>query len=237
MRLEEALEKSRQVEGWLSAGEQALLYDLALSVPGDGAIVELGAWLGKSTIMLAAGSMQGSKPAVYSVDSFVPTGEGAPFYYSELRDRPQDYLPIFLTNIRNAGVSSVVKPVKSLTVEAAKGWAGPRVQLLFIDADHAYRSVRDDFLAWAEHCGRGSRVVFHDYGRFGVSHFVDQLRLTKVITNVNVIDSALYGEVAVTGTLRVKRRLDLCPSLIPRFLKGFKNTVRFTRGRLLQKNE
>jgi predicted O-methyltransferase YrrM len=68
--LGEALNASDKVDGWLTSNEQTLLYNLARKVPADKAIVELGAWLGKSTIMLAAGSTAGAKAHVYAVDFF-----------------------------------------------------------------------------------------------------------------------------------------------------------------------
>ena len=92
MHLHKALDASSKVSGWLLPREQELLYTLAREVLPGKAIVELGAWLGKSTIMLAAGSMAGSRAPVYAVDFFALSGDAGYDYSIFLDSGSHDYL-------------------------------------------------------------------------------------------------------------------------------------------------
>lgn len=68
------------VEGWLTDSEARYLYSLACCGPGDGAIVEIGSWKGKSTIVLAMGTEAAGREKVYAVDNHKggPDQEGSP---------------------------------------------------------------------------------------------------------------------------------------------------------------
>lgn len=221
MLLSEALSASNKVEGWLSLNEQRLLYTLAKEVPRGKAIVELGAWKGKATIMLAAGSMAGSKVPVYAVDYFTPTSSVGHDYALYLQDGAKDYLSTFLENIHNAGLSSIVTPIRNSTMKAAQLWTGPPPHFLFIDADHRYHAVQSDFLAWIGHCSLDAQVAFHDFNAPdypGVGIFVNRLLVTRIISHAGIVDSIGHGELAITDVARVKRRLELCPYFVAWFL-------------------
>src|SRR5712691_13572252 len=56
------------VPGWLTDEEGEALYDLARACTGKGVIVEIGSWVGKSTICLGRGSLAGASVPIYAVD-------------------------------------------------------------------------------------------------------------------------------------------------------------------------
>ena len=59
-----------------------------------------------------------------------------------------------------------VRFVRSTSVAAARDVELPSpAELIFIDADHSYRAVRDDFRAWAPHLAPGGAIAFHDSRR------------------------------------------------------------------------
>jgi len=45
--------------------------------------------------------------------------------------------------------------------EAAQGWCQP-VRLLWIDGDHNYEAVKEDFLLWEPHVIEGGVIALHD---------------------------------------------------------------------------
>lgn len=61
IRKEEIKKLVERVDGWLTHGEGGLLYNLAKNCKGNGVIVEIGSWKGKSTIWLGAGSKDWEK--------------------------------------------------------------------------------------------------------------------------------------------------------------------------------
>jgi hypothetical protein len=210
MLLTEAKHAAEGVKGWLSIGEQTLLYDLAQQVPSEGTIVELGSWMGRSTILLGAGSLSKPRATIYAVDLFANIGVTSNLYQPFLDAEDPDYFPRFEENIRAAGVDSVVVPIRGETVEAASRWDGPRIDLLFIDADHSFEGVRGDFLAWVPHCRIGARCAFHDYfnmADLGVRPFVDGLIAAGILRDVATADSILHGTLTVTDRAEIDSRL------------------------------
>jgi MMP 1-O-methyltransferase len=211
MMLAEALHASSRIRGWLTDGEQSLLYRLAQDVPGGGTIVELGSWMGRSTIMLAAGSQSGAGATVYAVDLFAAdVGETKDEYSAHLVGEGPDYFPAFERNIRDAGFETAVVPMRGLTGEVGRRWSGGPIDLLFIDADHSYKGVREDFLAWSPHCVPGTHCVFHDYlnpGTRGVFLLVNQLIAAGILDDVEIVDSIAHGTIRASDRGRVERCL------------------------------
>jgi hypothetical protein len=204
------------VKGWLHPGEQRLLYDLAREVPSGGTIVELGAWMGRSSIVLGGGSLSGPKARVYAVDIFAEKREVNSVVYREHFDEhfspgESDYLPTFDKNIRGAGVEGVVIPIRGLTAKAGRQWEGPLIDLLFIDANHDYEGVRDDFFAWVPHCKEGAPCAFHDYYNVdypGVRQFVDQLLAAEILDDIRSADSIICGRLQITDRAQIEERLN-----------------------------
>jgi hypothetical protein len=221
MLLEQALEASDRVDGWLWCDEQILLYNMACQVPENEAIVELGTWMGKSTIMLAAGSMAGSGARINTVDVFEIRNDVGYDYSLYVTPDTEEYFSMFMSNMQDAGVESVVTPIRQSTVAAAKIWTGPAVRLIFIDANHEYEAVYSDFMAWLAHCKEGTWFLFHDYGTDypGVTRFVDRLVLTGVLKNSRVVASMFLGQLAIVEPKWVKRRLAACPVWVPQLLR------------------
>src|SRR5919108_830374 len=132
------------IPGWLTDEEGEALYDLARSCRGDGVIVEIGSWKGKSTVCLGLGSQAGSSVPVYAID---PNAD------SRFGD--------FKTNVERAGIAELVRPIASLSQAAAAGF-DQAIELLFVDGSHEYDLVLEDFEQWVPKVIDGGRVAFHD---------------------------------------------------------------------------
>src|SRR3954462_11430800 len=132
------------IPGWLTDEEGEALYELARACRGDGVIVEIGSWKGKSTVCLALGSQEGSSVPVYAIDPHTDHRFGD-----------------FKTNIERAGIADLVRPIASLSQAAADGFA-ESIQLLFVDGSHEYDLVREDFEKWVPKVVDGGWVAFHD---------------------------------------------------------------------------
>jgi predicted O-methyltransferase YrrM len=134
----------RSVEGWLTAREAEFLYLQARACPREAAIVEIGSFKGRSTICLAKGAEAGDGARVFAVDPH----DGGTY-------------PVFLRNLEAANVLARVSPIVKTSVEFNPGWAEP-IGLLFIDGDHKYASVEQDFLLWSPYVIDGGVIAFHD---------------------------------------------------------------------------
>jgi Methyltransferase domain len=209
MLLADAITASQKSKALITPGEQTILYQLAQKVPVGGAIVELGSWMGGSTIMLAAGSLSAPRAKVYAVDTFAIVSENLLEYADRVGGDSSDYLARFQSNIRQAGVESLVEPIQSLTIPAAKAWKGPPIDLLFIDASHYYEDVARDFAEWSLHCAPGSYCAFHDYTRDepGVKKFVDQIIARGLLKDAKFVDSIAYGKITTTDRREIENSL------------------------------
>jgi predicted O-methyltransferase YrrM len=147
------------IEGWISDIEGYVLYRLARDGEGEGAIVEIGSWMGKSTAWLAAGSMARGREPVHAVDTF----EGSPEHQDTavLREEGTTYRR-FSENLARVGVFEHVAPRVARSLDAAAGWDGQPIRLLFIDGDHSYAAVKADLEAWLPSVTPGGYVVFDD---------------------------------------------------------------------------
>lgn len=188
---------SRPVDGWLTRREEAILFRLARGIGPEHCIVELGSWLGRSTILLAGGSRTGKSTRVFAVDHFRALGGAKEFLEKHAGDLARDYWGQFHSNMHAANVDQLVHAIRGDTAEAAVNWNGPPVGLLFVDADHSYSGVRRDWEHWHGRLARGGIVAFHDYQNPGgeVTRFVDELLAAGRLTSVEQHDSILLGEV------------------------------------------
>lgn len=168
-----------------------VLRRLAAEVPSDQAIVEIGSFKGMSTAHLAAGSKDGYGAPVFAVDAWdLPGNVYGKHGYSAPIVREE-----FEAQLRQVKLWSRVTPIRGFSIEVASAWSGPSVGLLFIDGDHAERSVRGDVEAWTPHLAEHHVVAFDD---------IDTPRNPGVRA---VVDTLVGYDVEVTaGHLAVCRR-------------------------------
>jgi hypothetical protein len=147
---------------------------IAQQVPAGLAIVELGSFRGRTTGWLAWGAEQsGRGVAVTAVDPWtdlqVPDVDG----HLEIQYRRGDYAaPDTFSDFQAhlAACGADVRWQQGTAVDAAAGWDGPPVGLLFHDALHTADAVAADLAAWMPHMARASVVAAHDAcsANFGV---------------------------------------------------------------------
>ena len=146
----------QRIDGWLSDSEAKYLYSLASRGPSQGAIVEIGSWKGKSTIVLASGSSARGREKVYAVDHHKGSAEHEGMGYKDINTEGE-----FRKNIKTAAVENHVIPLVMTSIDAVRNWQGP-IRLLWIDGDHDYEAVKSDFLLWEPHVVPGGVIAFHD---------------------------------------------------------------------------
>jgi MMP 1-O-methyltransferase len=132
------------IPGWLTDEEGEALYEFARACTGNGVIVEIGSWKGKSTVCLALGSKAGACVPIYAVDPH------ADYRFGD-----------FKTNLDRAGIAELVEPVASLSQAAADDFREP-IEFLFVDGSHEYELVLEDYEKWVPKVVEGGWVAFHD---------------------------------------------------------------------------
>lgn len=226
------LEEIKDVEGLLNDKEAETLYNLSRNCKGKGVIVEIGSWKGKSTICLAKGVGK-KKIKVFAVDphdvTFNIEGEGD--LPSWTRNTYKDKLKLkgvkkssslkdFERNIEKANVRDIVKKVVKTSREAANLINEP-IELIFIDGDHGYEGVKEDFDIWFPKVIPGGIMAFHDT----IWGDPRRLMIEKVFKgndfrNIRFANSITYAQKVIKNNYidRVKNRQNLLLSTVYSFI-------------------
>ena len=160
-------------DGMMSLEQRLAVYRLAVTWPGRGDVVELGAWIGLTTIYLATACRIRGEGIVHAVDTFEGTKEYDSRYPSVAHYDGNTW-KAFNEQIERAEVDNLVQPHVGLTNEVVRQYRGRPIRFLLIDADHSYEGVRDDFRLWSPLVAPGGLVVFDDYLMPEVARFVDE---------------------------------------------------------------
>jgi predicted O-methyltransferase YrrM/glycosyltransferase involved in cell wall biosynthesis len=203
------------VDGWLNVAEGRLLFRLARKCSGQGVIVEIGSWKGKSTIWLGHGSHAGRKVRIHAVDPHT----GSPEHGG--KSRHVWTFEEFQQNIKAAGVDDVIVAHVDHSVTAAQKFTEP-IELIFVDGLHEYESVKADFEAWFPKVIEGGIMAFHDTtGWAGPRKVVtEQLFKSRHFKKVRFVRSITYGEKTAHNTAleRIGNRVRLLVFLTYAFI-------------------
>jgi hypothetical protein len=189
------LAKMRGIEGWLEDDEADLLAAAAARAFAEQAqaraIVEVGSYCGKATVVLAS-IVQALRPAakVHAIDLH----DGRLGTADKIVQMAPS-LAKLQRNIDVADLSQYVEIIRSRAQDVP--WSGP-IALLLIDGLHDYSSVSADFRHFECSVVWGGFVAFHDYADYfpGVMRFVGEL-----------VDSGQYTCVQRVRTMVVLRRV------------------------------
>jgi predicted O-methyltransferase YrrM len=146
----------RDVTGFLSDGQAQRLWDRTRRLPPHSRVVEIGSYLGKSTIIL--GRAAGRGVDVVTID---PHASGP--YASATAEEGDRVHDAFHVNLRRAGVADRVRHVRRPSQSrAALAEVGDPVDVLYVDGDHRYGHARDDLLLWGSRVRPGGSLFVHD---------------------------------------------------------------------------
>jgi predicted O-methyltransferase YrrM len=141
-------------EGWF-------LYNLAKETKGD--IIEIGSYVGGSTIILAKGLKNPYK--VYAIDPHIVNNK----MVKKLNNRivPKDTSQTFKNNVKKAKVKNKIILIEKTSEEARKIWNNVKkdknkIRVVWIDGDHEYEGVKKDFFLWEPCLEKEGIIAFHD---------------------------------------------------------------------------
>lgn len=163
-----------RASGYLSDLEAFFLYETARTIQGSSSVmnapvfgethvVEIGSYKGRSAVAIGHG-LKANASGNYRLICVDP-------FFDEKRD--PDLGRAFRQNIEEGGVSDIVDMMPMFSVEAARAWPHERgIAMLWIDGNHEYEYVREDFLLWNRHLVPGGVIAFHDWHRIGVQETI-----------------------------------------------------------------
>jgi cephalosporin hydroxylase len=119
-------------------------------------IIEVGCWYGESTIFMAQQLPEGGK--IYAIDSWIG-------YPREIYKNTLNVYKRFLSNVVHAGQTEKVIPVRMTSLSASRTFSKyeAKADLIYIDADHAYKAVYSDIKAWSPYLKEGGMLCGNLY--------------------------------------------------------------------------
>ena len=207
-RLESLLLAARSVRGFMPDDEGLALLGAGLEAgrrfPAS-ALLEIGAWCGKSATYLGAAA-EASGSVLFSLDHHHGSEEnqaGWEHFEADLVD-PVDgrlnTLPHWQRSIANARLEQTVIGLVGDSPLVAAHWTSP-LSLLFIDGGHGEEPAWADFRAWTPFVVIGGLLVIHDV-------FEDPADGGRPPYELycEAIGSGEFTELSATGSLRVLER-------------------------------
>jgi MMP 1-O-methyltransferase len=212
-RTEEILEVARATPGFMPDDEGEALRLIAQRAGQSFArsamapvFVEIGAWCGKSTLLLGAAA-QATGALLFSVDHHRGSEEQQ-FGWShhdpalvDPLDGRIDTLPHWRRSVARAGLEDRVIGLIGDSPTIAAVWRTP-LALCFLDGGHGAEPARADFDGWAGHVAPGGWLAIHDVFEDPDLGGRPPYELWR-----SALASGQWSEDGACGSLRVLRRL------------------------------
>jgi hypothetical protein len=142
------------------------LWDRASAVPAGGRIVEIGSYLGRSTILLAYAAAPDVE--VVAIDPHGSTIRTHDIHAGQ-EEQAEQWHKSFLANLERAGVRDRVTYVRKSSHAALWDIEGD-VDMLYVDGSHDFFPARNDIREWGSRVGVGGTMLIHDsFTSFGVT--------------------------------------------------------------------
>lgn len=189
--------------GWLRDEEAELLHEFAFGASARGRIVEIGSFLGRSTICLASAlelAPRTMHETLIAIDPHVHPPSCHPDFASapgrSLEQDAKNPRAVFEANLERAGLRNRVEVVQDYSIGGVRT-VNDTVSLAFIDGDHAYETARHDLCAMGDRIRNDGWLLAHDYTDWeGVTRAVDELvgsgdwRIDRIVGSIAVLRRA-----------------------------------------------
>lgn len=143
--------------------------------PVGGHIVEIGAFLGRSTSFLAV-EAQHKKIRVDVVDTWL----GSPEHQKLDEIKNRCLFSRFLKNLEP--VIDNINVIRAESLRAVRMYDDASLNAVFIDGDHSYDSVKSDISEWRKKIKAGGILAGDDYHAYeGVKKAVDELIPNRLV--------------------------------------------------------
>jgi cephalosporin hydroxylase len=175
----------QDIPGWFDFQD---VYTEAVQAAADGdVLVEVGAWLGKSTAFMAVEiANSGKNLHFYVVDTWLGNDD-TPATTEPTRRTGKPLRVIFDENMANRGLPGHYTAIQERSVEAAR-IIPAQIQFVYIDADHRYEHVIADIRAWWPVIRPGGILAGHDL------HFPGVAQAVREFTDENAITPEVWSD-------------------------------------------
>lgn len=150
------MKSTKDIPGWF---DYAPVFDrLIQTVSQNGAFVEGGAWLGKSSSYLCDQvAMRRPDIEVFIVDTWRGSKNELDTFHKLAKT--EDIYALFLENMGYRKFKAIRQP----SDEASKLFQSASIDVMFIDMEHTFEAVTQDIRLWFPKVKTGGWIAGHDY--------------------------------------------------------------------------
>ncbi|WP_067701077.1 class I SAM-dependent methyltransferase [Nocardia jejuensis] len=200
---------AEQVTGFMPPEEGRALFEAARTYAGDGVILEIGTYCGKSAVYLGAAARE-TGATVFTVDHHSGSEEHQPgweYHDTSLVDPETgvfDTVATFRRTIVRAGLTDTVVGVIGPSATVARSWRTP-LRMLFIDGGHTEEAAQRDYDNWVHWIAGGGLLAIHDV-------FPDPADGGQAPHNIyrRALATEKFTELPAPGSLRLLQRTAAC---------------------------
>jgi len=168
---------------------QDIYKNMVLNAKTNSWFVEVGSWKGRSSVFMAVEIINSNKEIKFDcIDTWLGSTEhtdpNSGCFVKELNDEKDWLYREFLKNIDP--VKHIIKPIRSLSVDASKLYSDNSLDFVWIDAAHDYDNVYNDLIHWYPKVKSGGYIGGHDYHKnCGVEDAVNDFFSNEKVERIN----------------------------------------------------
>lgn len=138
------------------------LYRYASMLPHPALIVEIGCFLGDSTIMMAC-ALKGTGSHIMTIDPIFQSGKILVIDANSASPGfKESSLIQFLNRISSARLDGYISVIPDYSYSVLERWDGRPIDLLFVDGQHTFSAVKKD-VEWMQFVKPGGYSAFDDW--------------------------------------------------------------------------
>jgi len=187
------------IPGWTQPREAIALARASRDLPPDAVIVELGSFLGRSSVLIGGGCHAARSGRLHCVDVFDASGDAfsVPFYRAIAASLTCSLRTYFDAAIDRTGLRGVVTVHQGTSEAIARAWTQP-IGMLFMDGDQTPEGTRRDFEAWSRHLKPGGLLALHsttatEEGHDGPARLASEVVRPPEWSDVHRVDTTVFA--------------------------------------------
>ena len=187
-----------EIDGWLLLVEAIELFSLASHLASPKPIIcEIGTWKGKSAYVFATAFLK-KEGLLYCIDPFNGDGDipSRKSYKEAIQKLDGSLRELFEMTMKKYHLLNKIRLLPMRSKDARPLFPQKRIDILFIDGNHEYESVKMDYDLWSPLIPSDGKIVLHDVG---ASHVDGPRRIMeKYIFNNSIWkDAHIVGEMGI----------------------------------------
>lgn len=156
-------EKVSQIEGYLLKDEDRFLFEKVKELHDDAIIVEIGSFKGKSSVAMGYACV-GTNKKIYCIDPWISEE-----YFKGTKHENEDIWSAWSKSRKDNNLEDYLIPLKGYSTDILPKWktiCSKPIDMVFIDGDHSFKGVTDDFFVAIPQIKEKGLMIFQDVASY-----------------------------------------------------------------------